>query len=173
MNLQNWQPLQQCFFFAESAGTGVRRSQFRVDSTYPNHRTGRLWDAGRVSVIDRWLRVIESGKTDELEDLLAEDAVFYSPAVFTPQQGRELTAKYLRAAETLFSAANFHYVGQWIESRSAVLEFAAEVDGVTVEGIDMIHWNDDGKITSVKVMIRPLKALHTIVPAMGELLQNS
>lgn len=126
-----------------------------------------------VPVIDRWLRVIESGHTDELEDLLAEDAVFYSPAVFTPQQGRELTAKYLRAAETLFSAANFRYVGKWIESRSAVLEFAAEVDGVTVEGIDMIHWNDDGKITSVKVMIRPLKALHTIVPAMGELLQNS
>lgn len=123
-------------------------------------------------VIERWLRFIESGKTDELDDLLADDAVFYSPAVFTPQRGAQKTATYLRAAEKLFSGSNFRYVGKWIDSRSAVLEFAAEIDGLTVEGIDMIHWNDDGKITSFKVMIRPLKALQAIVPKMGELLET-
>jgi ketosteroid isomerase-like protein len=122
-------------------------------------------------VIERWLRFIEAGQTNELDDLLAEDAVFYSPAVFTPQHGRQKTATYLRAAEKLFSASNFRYIGQWVESRSAVLEFTAEVDGLTVDGIDMIQWNDDGKITSVKVMIRPLKALQAIVPRMGELLE--
>ncbi|WP_328357948.1 nuclear transport factor 2 family protein [Mycobacterium sp. NBC_00419] len=124
-------------------------------------------------VIERWLRFIENGQTDELDDLLAEDAVFYSPAVFTPQHGREKTAAYLRAAEKLFSHSNFRYVEKWIESRSAVLEFAAEVDGLTLEGVDIIRWNDDGKIVSFTVMIRPLKALQAIVPRMGELLLTS
>jgi hypothetical protein len=124
-------------------------------------------------VIERWLAFIESGHTDELEDMLAEDAVFYSPAVFTPQHGREKTAAYLRAAEKLFSGNSFRDVGKWFDTHSAVLEFTAELDGLTVEGIDMIHWNDDGKIVSVKVMIRPLKALQALVPKMGELLLSS
>lgn len=121
-------------------------------------------------VIERWLGMIESGNTDELDDMLAEDAVFYSPAVFSPQRGRALAAAYLRAAERMFSGTNFHYVDTWFDSRSAVLEFAAEVDGLQVEGIDMIHWNDDGQITSFKVMIRPFKALQGVIGKMAELL---
>jgi len=124
----------------------------------------------RPAVIERWLGVIVDGRTAELDEMLAEDAVFYSPAVFTPQQGREKAATYLRAAEKLFSTTDFHYVGMWFGERSAVLEFAAQLDGVTVEGIDMIHWNDADQITSVKVMIRPIKALQTLVPRMAELL---
>ncbi len=121
-------------------------------------------------IIERWLRVINDGRIDELDDLLAEDAVFYSPAVFTPQQGRAKTSSYLRAAEQVFSTTDFHYVEMWFGERSAVLEFAAVLDGVTVEGIDMIHWNDEDKITSVKVMVRPLKALQALMPRMAELL---
>ena len=121
-------------------------------------------------IIERWLRVIKDGRLDELDDLLAEDAVFSSPAVFTPQQGRAKTSSYLRAAEQVFSATDFHYVEMWFGERSAVLEFAAVLDGVTVEGIDMIHWNDEDKITSVKVMVRPLKALQALMPRMAELL---
>lgn len=124
----------------------------------------------RPAVIERWLGVIVDGRTAELDEMLAEDAVFYSPAVFTPQQGREKAATYLRAAEKLFSTTDFHYVEMWFGERSAVLEFAAQLDGVTVEGIDMIHWNDADQITSVKVMIRPIKALQTLVPRMAELL---
>lgn len=123
-------------------------------------------------VIERWLSFIESGHTDELDELLAEDAVFYSPAVFTPQHGRVKVAAYLRAAERMFAEADFRYVGKWFDTHSAVLEFVAEIDGLSVEGIDMIHWNDDGKIVSVKVMIRPLKALAAVIPKMGELLSN-
>ncbi len=122
------------------------------------------------AVIERWLAVINQGRTDELDDLLAEDAVFYSPAVFTPQQGREKTSAYLRAAEQVFSTADFHYVEMWFGERSAVLEFAALLDGVTVQGIDMIHWNEQDKITSVKVMVRPLKALQALMPRMADLL---
>lgn len=121
-------------------------------------------------VIERWLRVIESGQTGELDDMLAENAVFYSPAVFAPQRGRALTAAYLRAAERMFAGTGFHYVEKWFGDNSAVLHFAAEVDGLTVEGIDMIHWNEDGEITSVKVMIRPFKALQGVIGKMAELL---
>jgi hypothetical protein len=123
-----------------------------------------------AAVIDRWLSVIESGQTAQLDDMLAADAVFYSPAVFTPQHGREKTAAYLRAAEQMFSGTDFHYVEKWIGPNSAVLHFAAEVDGLSVEGIDMIHWNNEGLITSVKVMIRPFKALQAVIGRMAELL---
>ena len=124
-------------------------------------------------VIERWLQVIETGETDQLDDMLAEDAVFYSPAVFTPQQGRATAVAYLRAAEQMFAGTNFHYVEKWIGADSAVLHFAADVGGLSVEGIDMIHWNDDGKITSVKVMIRPFKALQGVIATMAELLNRA
>ena len=81
-----------------------------------------------AAVIDRWLSVIENGQTSQLDDMLAPDAVFYSPAVFAPQHGREKTAAYLRAAEQMFSGTGFHYVEKWIGPNSAVLHFAAEVD---------------------------------------------
>jgi SnoaL-like domain len=123
-------------------------------------------------VIQRWIEIIESGSTDELDSLLADDAVFLSPAVFTPQEGRAKAAAYLKAAVKLFGNTDFHYVEQWYKDRSAILEFAATIDGIYVNGIDMIHWNDDEQIVSFKVMLRPLKALQTIIPAMAELLQQ-
>jgi hypothetical protein len=124
-------------------------------------------------VIQRWKDIIDNGRTDELADLLAEDAVFYSPAVFTPQEGRAVSLAYLSAAAKMFGTSDFRYVGQWYAERSAVLEFVADIDGIHVNGIDMISWNDDEKITQVKVMLRPLKALQTVIPAMGQLLQPS
>ena len=124
-------------------------------------------------VIQRWIGVIENGCADELEQLLAEDAVFYSPAVFTPQEGRAKTAAYLRAAAKLFGGSDFRYVGQWYGEHSAILEFTTDIDGIHVNGVDMIAWNDDDKIVSFKVMMRPFKALQTVIPKMAELLQQS
>jgi hypothetical protein len=124
-------------------------------------------------VIQRWKDIIDNGRTDELVDLLAEDAVFYSPAVFTPQEGRALSLAYLSAAAKMFGATDFRYVGEWFAERSAVLEFVADIDGTHVNGIDMISWNDDDKIVSVKVMLRPFKAFQTVMPRMAELLQSS
>jgi SnoaL-like domain len=123
-------------------------------------------------VIQRWISIIENGRTDELDAVLADDVVFFSPAVFTPQEGRDKTLMYLTAAVKVFGAGDFHYVEQWYDERSAILEFAATIDGVYVNGIDMIHWNDQEEIVSFKVMLRPLKALQTIIPAMAELLQQ-
>ena len=122
-------------------------------------------------VIARWIDIIENDRISELEGLLAEGTVFYSPAVFTPQEGRAKAVAYLTAAAKMFSGTDFHYVEQWCGERSAILEFAATVDGKYVNGVDMIHWNDDEQIVSVKVMMRPLKGLQAIMPKMAELLQ--
>ncbi|MGO8767580.1 MAG: nuclear transport factor 2 family protein [Mycobacterium sp.] len=121
-------------------------------------------------VIERWLRFATSGDAAELDALLDDDVVFYSPAVFTPQEGRLKASAYLVAAEKMFSHADFRYVNQWYGDRSAVLEFRGQLDGIAIEGVDMIFWNDADKIESFKVMIRPFKALQTIMPKMAELL---
>ncbi len=121
-------------------------------------------------VIARWIDIIENGPASELEELLSADAVFYSPAVFTPQEGRDKALAYLTAAAKVFSGTDFHYVEQWYGERSAILEFAVTLDGMYVNGIDMIHWNDDDQIVSFKVMVRPLKGLQALMPKMAELL---
>ena len=80
---------------------------------------------------------------------------------------------YLRAAAKLFGGTDFHYVEEWVGDRSAVLEFAATIDGLYVNGIDMIAWNEDDRIVSFKVMMRPFKGLQVIMPKMAELLQTA
>ena len=124
-------------------------------------------------VIQRWIDIIDNGRTDGLAALLAENAVFYSPAVFTPQEGRATTLAYLTAAVKVLGGSNFRYVGQWFADRSAVLEFVADLDGIHVNGVDVIQWNDDGEIVEFKVMLRPLKALQAVMAAMAAQLQDS
>lgn len=123
------------------------------------------------AVIERWIDVVKSGRTDELAGLLAADAVFHSPAVFTPQRGRAVTLAYLTAAAKLLGGDDFKYVGQWYGQSSAVLEFTTVVEGLHVNGVDIIHWNDENEIVLFKVMLRPVKALQAVIPAMAALLQ--
>lgn len=124
------------------------------------------------AVIERWHEYLDGGHAmDGLDALLADDVVFFSPAVFTPQEGRAKAAMYLGAAAKMFGGTDFHYVDHWYGDRSAVLEFVATIDGTYVDGIDMIHWNDAEKIVSFKVMMRPFKGLQAIMPKMAELLQ--
>lgn len=108
-----------------------------------------------------------------LKDLIADDAYFVSPVVHTPQLGKEITIKYLCAAAQVFSGNNFRYLNQWIGENSAVLEFEAIIEGVTINGIDMIFWNDENKISSFKVMVRPLKAINMLMAHMAGKLQNA
>ena len=105
-----------------------------------------------------------------LDDLLADDAVFHSPVVHTPQVGKAITKKYLGAAFKVFFNDSFRYVRELQSERDAILEFEVTLDGVTVNGVDMIKWNDTGKITEFKVMIRPLKAVNLIHQKMGAVL---
>lgn len=120
--------------------------------------------------ISRWFEFMEHGRDAVLDDLLAEDVVFHSPAVHTPKRGRELVASYLRAAEHLFTGTDFRYVATWFAENSAVLEFVVDLDGVHVEGVDIITWSAENQITAFKVMVRPLKALQTVMVRMGGVL---
>ena len=121
--------------------------------------------------IEMWHHLVENRDTQGLDALLADEAVFYSPVVHTPQAGKAITKKYLAAAFHVFFNESFRYVRELKGNRDAVLEFEVILDGITVNGVDMIKWNDAGKITEFKVMLRPLKAVNLIHQKMGEMLQ--
>ena len=101
-----------------------------------------------------------------LDDLLADEVVFRSPAVFAPQEGKALTASYLSAALKVLGPF-LRYVSQWHDHASAVLEFEADLDGVYVQGVDMLHWNGEGKLVSFTVMVRPMRGLQKLVELMA------
>ena len=103
--------------------------------------------------------------------MLADDAVFHSPVVHTPQAGRTLVARYLGAAFEVFFNPSFRYVREIVGASDAMLEFETEIEGVHVNGVDLIRWNHAGLIVDFKVMIRPLKAINLIHQRMGALLQ--
>jgi hypothetical protein len=122
--------------------------------------------------IEQWHQVVKSRDAAALKQLLAEDVVFVSPVVHTPQAGRPLTMAYLQAAMKVLNNDSFHYLNQWFGPESAVLEFECVVEGITVNGIDMIHWNAAGRIDHFKVMVRPLKAMNKLHEMMGRELQR-
>lgn len=123
-----------------------------------------------AAAIDHWHRLMAARDTAGLDDLIAEDCVFQSPAVHSPQIGKALTIKYLSAAQAVLGVPSFRYVEEWIGDASAVLEFQLDMDGIHVNGVDIIHWNADDKITNFRVMIRPVKALQAVMPAMAGML---
>ena len=103
-----------------------------------------------------------------LWDLLHPDAVFESPVVHTPQRGRDITFKYLASAEKVLGGPGFSYVGEWRSATGAVLEFENEIEGIKLNGVDIITFNEAGLITHFKVMVRPLKAINLLHRLMGE-----
>ncbi|MGH7319608.1 MAG: nuclear transport factor 2 family protein [Candidatus Rokuibacteriota bacterium] len=121
--------------------------------------------------IERWHRIVDARDLSGLDDLLAEDVVFHSPVVHSPQRGRELTNMYLTAALSVLGDG-FHYVREVVGERDAVLEFVTEIDGIHVNGVDLVRWNDDGRIVDFKVMVRPLKAINLLHRKMGEMLES-
>lgn len=122
--------------------------------------------------IETWHRLVREHDPSGLNALLAEDAVFHSPVVHTPQRGRKLTAGYLSAAFHVFFNPTFRYVREIVGASDAVLEFETEIDGILVNGVDLIKWNDVGQIVEFKVMIRPLKAINLIHHRMAAVLQS-
>ena len=118
-------------------------------------------------VIANWHAFVRSRDPAALHALLAEDAVFESPVVHTPQAGRPIVEKYLLAAMQVLGNETFRYEGEWFAESSAVLEFACEIDGIRINGVDMIAWNEAGRITRFKVMVRPLKAINLLHQKMA------
>jgi len=119
-----------------------------------------------------WHIVAFSRDVDAIAAILHDDCVFESPVVRTPQRGKAITAKYLAAAGHTLGNAEFKYVGEWHRENSAILEFETVIDGVAINGIDMITCDGDGLITHFKVMVRPLKGMNMLHQKMGEMLQH-
>lgn len=119
-----------------------------------------------------WHRIVDERKPDELNQLLADDVVFYSPIVHTPQRGKQITTLYLTAASQVFFNDTFQYVREVASDTDAFLEFTTEIDGIHVNGVDIISWNAEGKVTTFKVMVRPLKAINLIHQMMAKMLEQ-
>jgi SnoaL-like domain len=120
---------------------------------------------------DRFRSAVEGGELADSSELFREDAVFRSPVVYRPYAGRDTVLKVLEAAERVLGlGGHFHYVNQLEDSaaRVAILEFATEVDGRQVEGIDKLTFDEDGRITELKVMLRPASAMQVVGARMAE-----
>ena len=113
-----------------------------------------------------WHAIAEARDPAGLVGLLADDVVFRSPAVHTPQEGKEVTTAYLSAAVVVLGPT-LAYRREWYDERSAVLEFEAVLDGLTVHGIDMMAWNDEGRLTEFTVMVRPIRGLEKLIEKMA------
>ena len=120
--------------------------------------------------IDAWHELAKARNPRALAAVLADDVVFHSPVVHTPQRGKLLASQYLGAALMILGNDSFHYVREIRGERDALLEFELALDGVQVNGVDLIRWNDAGQVTDFKVMIRPLKAIQAVQQKMAELL---
>ena len=122
--------------------------------------------------VQAWHAVVESGDPALLDGVLADDVVFRSPAVFAPQPGKDLTTRYLRSAMVVLGPS-LRYIGEWYGPSSAVLEFEAELDGMYVHGVDMLRWNDEDRLISFTVMVRPMRGLNKLVEQMQRQLMGS
>jgi hypothetical protein len=118
--------------------------------------------------LDKWYDFMKSRDQAALWELLHPDAVFESPVVHTPQRGRDLTFKYLSGAVKVLGGQGFRYLGEWRNEHGAVLEFEREIEGIRINGVDLITFDSDGRITHFKVMVRPLKAINLLHRLMGE-----
>lgn len=125
-------------------------------------------------VLEKWHHFFQTQNVKILDDLLAEDVVFYSPVVWTPQKGKMITTAYLFAATQVFLNGDqeFQYIREVVNGQHIILEFETVVEGITINGVDMMEINEEGKIKSFKVMVRPLKAVNKLHEKMAEILQK-
>lgn len=123
-----------------------------------------------TTALAAWHQIVAARSPRGLAALLVDDVVFYSPIVHTPQVGKPITTQYLAAALHVFGNDTFRYVREVVGEHDAVLEFLVEIEGISVNGVDMIKWNDAGQIVEFKVMLRPLKAVNLIHQKMAAML---
>ena len=124
----------------------------------------------KPTALAAWHELVRSRNVAGLDALLADDVVFYSPVVHTPQRGKAITTGYLTAAFHVFFNETFNYVREVYDDEGAVLEFEVEIDGIAVNGVDMLQWDSEGRIVAFKVMVRPLKAINLVHQKMAAML---
>lgn len=121
--------------------------------------------------IAKWHAYTKTPSPAALNAMLHADVVFHSPVVHTPQRGKQITFAYLWAANSTLGNPSFKYLREVVDGANVVMEFETEMDGVKVNGIDMITFDDDGLIIDFKVMVRPLQAVNKVHQQMGEMLK--
>lgn len=124
------------------------------------------------TTLAKWHIIAATKDVQGLSKILHEDAIFHSPVVHTPQKGKALTQMYLTAAFHVLTGDDFKYVREVVSGNNAVLEFETVVDGITINGVDMITCDDDGMIVDFKVMVRPLKAMNMLHQKMMAMLEQ-
>mgnify|MGYP001819838167 CR=1 FL=1 len=124
-----------------------------------------------MTTLETWHEIIRDQDAGRLHEVLAENCVFLSPIVHAPQEGRELTTWYLTGAMNVFNES-FHYTKEVVSGDHAVLEFSCEVDGITINGVDIMTFDDQGRICEFRVMIRPLKAINMMHARMRAMLDE-
>ena len=125
-----------------------------------------------IDTIKTWHQLVQSRDMHLLQDLLTDEVVFHSPVMHTPQLGRAVTALYLTGAMQTLNNEHFRYEREIIGAHEAALEFVTEIDGIHINGVDLIRWREDGRIIDFKVMVRPLKAVNALHQAMGQMLRK-
>ena len=123
-------------------------------------------------LIQQWHQIVQHADTQLLKEILDDEIVMHSPVVFRPLSGRAIVEFYLQAAFHTLVNDSFQYVREVVGEKDAILEFTVEIDGVFINGVDMIKFNENGKIIDFKVMLRPLKAVKLIHQKMGEMLEQ-
>ncbi|KUR75968.1 nuclear transport factor 2 family protein [Novosphingobium sp. FSW06-99] len=119
-----------------------------------------------------WHRYMLSNDPALLADLIADDAVFHSPVVHTPQAGKAKVFAYLTAAGKVLGNDSFRYVRELIDGPEVMLEFIVDIDGIAINGIDLIRFDLEGRIVDFKVMVRPLKAINKVWELMAAQLER-
>ena len=122
--------------------------------------------------VSKWHEVVKNRDYNLLTEILHNDVIFYSPVVYSPQHGKDVTLKYLAAASEVFNSSNFQYIKEINNQNFASLEFTLTIDDTEINGIDLISWDDTGLITEFKVFIRPLQGVNLIHKLMQQMLEN-
>ena len=125
-----------------------------------------------MGVIEEWKKIMTSGETGNISKLIHEDAIFYSPVVFSPQIGKKKVIKYLSSAVEIFKNKNFLYKKIYNHKDFTFAEFEANFNNVVVNGIDLIS-TQNNLIYEFKVFVRPLKGIEVVWSSMREKLSQS
>lgn len=125
-----------------------------------------------MQTLELWHEILQQRDPGRLDEVLAEDCVFLSPVVHTPQVGRDLTRFYLTGAFHVLANDTFRYVREVVSGNHAVLEFVCEIDGISINGVDILTFDDAGRISEFKVMVRPLKAINLLHARMKSMLEE-
>ena len=124
------------------------------------------------SYLEQWHQGLQSMSSNFLDEILDDSCVFTSPIVFKPIEGKEMSKLYLMGAGQTFDMGRFKYVRELVDGLGTVLEVETYIDDIPVNGVDIIRWNEEGRITEFKVMIRPLQAIGALQKKMSEALES-